>query len=164
MEIRTWSSLHKSRRQKHPVNDVCLQHGKSKFKVVKLFLLPGLVPCGTARAFVWSAHRWLVDVWVSLRLIPLRHVTHIKCNLSMRCWLASCMRKQDGQILSVFFRSLCRLPFLSASRCGAWSVWQIRNRASNHDEIVQNTVNYCDTVIIQWRLCSPSVHHGFLPA
>ena len=47
---------HKSRRQKHPVNDVRLQHGKSKFKVVKLFLLPGLVPCRTARAFVWSAH------------------------------------------------------------------------------------------------------------
>ena len=48
----------------------------------------------------------------------------------------------------MFFRSLCRLPFLSASRCGAWSVWQMRNRASNHDEIIQNTVNYCDTVII----------------
>ena len=64
MEIRTWSSLHKSRRQKHPVNDVCLQNGTSKFKVVKLFLLPGLVPCGTARAFVWSAHPWLVDVWL----------------------------------------------------------------------------------------------------
>ena len=62
MEIRTWSSCHKSRRQKHPVNDVCLQHGKSKFKVVKLFLLPGLVPCGTARAFVWSARPWLVYV------------------------------------------------------------------------------------------------------
>ena len=51
-------------RQKHPVNDVRLQNGTSKFKVVKLFLLPGLVPCGTARAFVWSAHPWLVDVWL----------------------------------------------------------------------------------------------------
>ena len=35
---------------------------------------------------------------------------------------------------------------------------------SNHDEIIQNTVNYCDIVLIQWRPCSPSVHHGVLPA
>ena len=40
---------------------------KATSKLLSCFLLPGLVPCGTpraARAFVWSVHPWLVDVWL----------------------------------------------------------------------------------------------------